>query len=126
LNSHRERCLDIIRTFDTFSIKHITQEENRRANRLAQRASENVITRGAFSVEEKPTLLSSLMCDSELGVEARPMLGKEELAQEDGSVMEMGELEESKTEERPDTSGGTVGPVRTDESAMGSDPARGI
>jgi ribonuclease HI len=35
LNSYRDRCLDIIKLFDTFSIKHTPREENSRANRLA-------------------------------------------------------------------------------------------
>jgi ribonuclease HI len=58
LNSYRERRLDIIRTLDTFSIKHIPQEENSRANWLAQQASGYVITKGVFWVEEKPSPLS--------------------------------------------------------------------
>jgi hypothetical protein len=48
LNSYRERCLDIIRTLDTFSIKHTPREENSRANWLAQQASGYVITKGVF------------------------------------------------------------------------------
>jgi hypothetical protein len=32
LNSYRDRCLDIIKLFDTFSIKHIPQEVNNRSN----------------------------------------------------------------------------------------------
>jgi ribonuclease HI len=32
LNSYRDKCLDIIKLFDTFSIKHIPQEENSRVN----------------------------------------------------------------------------------------------
>jgi ribonuclease HI len=36
LNSYRDKCLDIIQLFDTFSIKHIPREENSRPNRLAQ------------------------------------------------------------------------------------------
>jgi ribonuclease HI len=32
LNSYRDRCLDIIKLFDTFSIKHIPQEVNNRTN----------------------------------------------------------------------------------------------
>jgi ribonuclease HI len=36
LNSYRDKCLDIIKLFDTFSIKHIPQDENSRTNRLAQ------------------------------------------------------------------------------------------
>jgi ribonuclease HI len=48
LNSYRDRCLDIIKLFDTFSIKHIPQEENNRANRLAQQASGYVVSQGVF------------------------------------------------------------------------------
>jgi hypothetical protein len=50
LNSYRDRCLDIIKLFDTFSIKHIPQEENSRANRLAQQASGYVVSQVAFWV----------------------------------------------------------------------------
>jgi hypothetical protein len=50
LNSYRDRCLDIIKLFDTFSIKHIPRQENSRANRLAQQASGYVVSRGVFSV----------------------------------------------------------------------------
>jgi ribonuclease HI len=35
LNSYWDKCLDIIKLFDTFTIKHIPQEENSRANLLA-------------------------------------------------------------------------------------------
>jgi ribonuclease HI len=44
LNSYRDRCLDIIKLFDTFSIKHIPREENSRANLLAQQASGYVVS----------------------------------------------------------------------------------
>jgi hypothetical protein len=50
LNSYRDRCLDIIKLFDTFSIKHITRQENSWANRLAQQASGYVVSRGVFLV----------------------------------------------------------------------------
>jgi hypothetical protein len=50
LNSYQDRCLDIIKLFDTFSIKHIPQEENSRANRLAQQALGCVVTQGLFWV----------------------------------------------------------------------------
>jgi ribonuclease HI len=33
LNSYQDRCLDIIKLFDTFSIKHIPREENSQTNR---------------------------------------------------------------------------------------------
>jgi hypothetical protein len=50
LKSYRGRCLDIIKLFDTFSIKHIPQEENSRANRLAQQASGYIVTQGVFGL----------------------------------------------------------------------------
>jgi hypothetical protein len=50
LNSYRDRCIDIIKLFDTFSIKHIPQEENSRANRLAQQALGYVVSQGVFWV----------------------------------------------------------------------------
>jgi hypothetical protein len=48
LNSYRDRCLDIIKLFNTFSIKHIPQEENSRANRLAQQALGYVVSQRVF------------------------------------------------------------------------------
>jgi hypothetical protein len=50
LNSYRGKCLDIIKLFDTFSIKHIPQEENSQANRIAQQASGGVVSQGVFWV----------------------------------------------------------------------------
>jgi hypothetical protein len=50
LNSYRHGCLDVIKVFDTFSIKHIPQEENSRANWLAQQASGYVVRQGVFWV----------------------------------------------------------------------------
>jgi ribonuclease HI len=51
LNSYQDKCLDIIKLFDTFSIKHIPREENSRANRLAQQALGYVVIQGVFWVE---------------------------------------------------------------------------
>jgi hypothetical protein len=48
LSSYWDRCLDIIKWFDMFSIKHIPREENSRANRLAQQASGYVVSQGVF------------------------------------------------------------------------------
>jgi ribonuclease HI len=48
LNPYRDKCLDIIKLFDTFSIKHIPWEENSRAKRLAQQASGYVVSQGIF------------------------------------------------------------------------------
>jgi hypothetical protein len=50
LNSYRDQCLDIIKLFDTFSIKHIPREENSRANRLAQQAWGYIVSQGVFWV----------------------------------------------------------------------------
>jgi ribonuclease HI len=50
LNSYRDKCLDIIKLFDTFSIKHIPREENSQVNRLAQQASGYVVSQGLFWV----------------------------------------------------------------------------
>jgi hypothetical protein len=50
LNSNRDRCLGIIKLFDTFSIKHIPREENSRANRLAQQASGYIVSQGVFLI----------------------------------------------------------------------------
>jgi ribonuclease HI len=44
LNSYRHRCFDIIKVFDTFSIKHIPWEQNNRANQLAQQALGYVVS----------------------------------------------------------------------------------
>jgi hypothetical protein len=50
LNSYWDRCLDIIKLFDTFSIKHIPQEENSQANQLAQQDLGYVVSQGIFWV----------------------------------------------------------------------------
>jgi ribonuclease HI len=50
LNSYRDKCLHIIKLFDTYSIKHIPREENSQANRLAQQASGYVVSQGVFWV----------------------------------------------------------------------------
>jgi ribonuclease HI len=50
LNYYRDKCLDIIKLCDTFSIKHIPREENSQANRLAQQASSYVVSQAIFWV----------------------------------------------------------------------------
>jgi hypothetical protein len=50
LNSFRDRCLDIIKLFDTFSIKHVPRKENSQANRLAQQASGYVVSQEVYWV----------------------------------------------------------------------------
>jgi ribonuclease HI len=70
LNSYRDRCLDIVKLFDTFSIKHIPQEENSKANRLAQQVSGYVVTQGVFWV----TSVSLVENRYELRSKGKPML----------------------------------------------------
>jgi hypothetical protein len=48
LNSYRDKCLDIIKLFDMFSIKHIPGEENSQVNQLAQQASGYIVSQGVF------------------------------------------------------------------------------
>jgi hypothetical protein len=50
LNSYWDKCLDIIKLFDTFSIKYISQDENSWANRLAQQVLDYVVSHGVFWV----------------------------------------------------------------------------
>jgi hypothetical protein len=61
LNSYRDKCLDTIKLFDTFSIKHIPREENGRANRLAQQASGYVVSQGVFFGLDRLVWLSTGM-----------------------------------------------------------------
>jgi ribonuclease HI len=50
LNSYWNKCLGIIKLFDLFGIKHTPQEENVRANQLAQQALGHVVSQGVFWV----------------------------------------------------------------------------
>jgi hypothetical protein len=50
LNSYWDKCLDIIKLFDMFSIKHIPREENSQVNQLAQQASGYIVSQGVFWV----------------------------------------------------------------------------
>jgi hypothetical protein len=47
-NSYWDKCLDIIKLFNTLSIKHIPREENSRAKWLAQKASGYEVSQGVF------------------------------------------------------------------------------
>jgi hypothetical protein len=57
LNCYRDKCLDIIKTLEVFHISHISREENRKANELAQQAFGYEIKRGLLIVEERPTIM---------------------------------------------------------------------
>jgi ribonuclease HI len=147
LNSYWEQCLGIIRTLDTFSIKHIPGEENREANLLAQQVSRYMVTRGVFLVIEEPIVSGfpgckgKSACESDgavvnagLGVscawssdrlkESRstPSDGKVAKARDDGSVYEMGKREEDKVSEKQVTYSSAKAVTQAHESATrGSD-----
>lgn len=67
LNSYLDRCLDIIKSLDTFTINHISTEENFRANWLAQQASCYQVSREKFLIIEKP-MLPVVECETNLQV----------------------------------------------------------
>jgi len=69
-----DRCLDIIKSLDTFTISHISREENFRANHLAQQASGYQVTSGKFLIMEKP-MLTIIKSKTDLQV-ASSVLGK--------------------------------------------------
>jgi ribonuclease HI len=48
LNFYLDKCLDITKLFDMFSIKRIPWEKNSRANRLKQQASGYIVSQGVF------------------------------------------------------------------------------
>jgi ribonuclease HI len=109
LNSYWDICLDIIKLFDKFSIKHIPREENSRANRLAQQASGYVVSHGVFwvastsLVEHKYALRSKgkpiLEESDRLRDEEKPILGDAKwLPSKTDRLSEKTESESGKTE----------------------------
>jgi ribonuclease HI len=50
LNSYRDKCLDVIKLFDMFSIKHIPRKEKSWVNQLVQQALSYVVSQGVFWV----------------------------------------------------------------------------
>jgi hypothetical protein len=64
----------------TFSIKHISREENSRANRLAQQASGYVVTQGVFWV----TSVSLVENRNALRSEGKPVLENSDWLQDKG------------------------------------------
>jgi hypothetical protein len=80
LNSYWDRCLDIVKLFDTFSIKHIPREENSKANQLAQQASGYVVTQGVFWI----TLVCLVENRYELRSNGKPMLDNVDQLQDKG------------------------------------------
>jgi hypothetical protein len=56
--------LDIIKLFDTCSIKHIPREENSRANWLAQQASGYVVSQGVVGLHRLVWLSTGMHCEA--------------------------------------------------------------
>jgi hypothetical protein len=59
LRNYLDRCLDIVKKMDTFTIVHISRDKNGRANFLAQQASGYNIERGQFFIEKEPMFAGS-------------------------------------------------------------------
>jgi hypothetical protein len=53
LNSYHDKCLELIRSLETFHISYIPREKNKRANAWAQQAFGYDVKRGLFMIEEK-------------------------------------------------------------------------
>jgi hypothetical protein len=112
LNSYRDKCLDIIMLFDTFSIKHIPREKNSKANQLAQQASGYVVSQGVFwvasvsLVEHRYALRSKgkpILEDSdELRGKEKPILGNaKQLLGNTNQLLGKTEPESERTELEP-------------------------
>jgi ribonuclease HI len=108
LNFYQDWCLYIIMVLDMFTIKHIPQEENSRAYRLAQQALDYVVSQGVFWVASvslvehryalrskgKPVLVNS----NRLQDEEKPILDKtNQLPVKIGPYSGITELELGKT-----------------------------
>jgi hypothetical protein len=83
LNFYWDRCLDIIKLFDTFSIKHIPHEENSRANQLAQQASCYVVSQRVFWV----AMVSLVEHRYELRRKGKPMLENSDRLQDEENLI---------------------------------------
>jgi ribonuclease HI len=54
LNSYRDKCLELIKSLETFHINYIPREKNKEANTLAQQASGYEVKRGLFVIRSAP------------------------------------------------------------------------
>jgi ribonuclease HI len=66
-NGYREKCMDMLKMMDKFSMSHVSQEDNVRANMLAQQASGYDVWRGKFDVKREPTSCDVLVTDQSNG-----------------------------------------------------------
>jgi hypothetical protein len=78
-NAYIDKCLDIIATFDKFSIHHIYRHENSKDNDLAQQASGYNVSNKNFSITKKlmcmhvQNLGSLSILDAETGLIGSPI-----------------------------------------------------
>jgi hypothetical protein len=120
LNSYRDRCLDIIKLFDTFIIKHIPREDNSRANQLAQQALGYIVTQGIFWVTSV-SLVENRYASRSKG---KPMLQNSDRLQDKGKpipdkarrLSENSEPESSNTGKSQDKAKLTLGKEANEES----------
>jgi hypothetical protein len=120
LNSYRDRCLDIIKLFDTFIIKHIPREENSRANQLAQQALGYIVTQGILWVTSV-SLVENRYASRSKG---KPMLENSDRLQDKGKpipdkarrLSENSEPESSNTGKSQDKAKLTLGKEANEES----------
>jgi hypothetical protein len=120
LNSYRDRCLDIIKLFDMFIIKHIPREENSRANQLAQQALGYIVTQGIFWVTSV-SLVENRYASRSKG---KPMLQNSDRLQDKGKpipdkarrLSENSEPESSNTGKSQDKAKLTLGKEANEES----------
>jgi hypothetical protein len=62
LNAYFEKCLEIIATFNDFTIQHVSRDENTIVDDLAQRASDFQSNREKLYVLEKPDVPVCIRC----------------------------------------------------------------
>jgi hypothetical protein len=53
LNEYQEKCLHLLNRLESVSVGHVPQEENKKANMLAQQASSYNVRRGQFEVRHR-------------------------------------------------------------------------
>jgi ribonuclease HI len=115
LNSYQDRCLDIVKLFDLFSIKYIPWEENSKPNWLAQQASGYVVTEGVFWV----TSVSLVENRYELRSNGKPMLDNVDQLQDKGKpISDKANWLSDKSEPEPGNPDGSQDKEAKEESVM--------
>ena len=60
LNAYFDKCLDIVSSFDEFTIRHLPREENGQTNALAQQASGYNVRKGKFNIRKPMQMIAEL------------------------------------------------------------------